>query len=75
MDLPQELWTDRLWVEQDKETVWQGIIALCKTDRAKAYAPRTFERLAKWPGSTDVPALNDAIKKSDVPVLKLSTGE
>jgi putative heme-binding domain-containing protein len=64
-----KLWTERLWSEPNEQTALQGIIALCKTGHAKPYASGIFERLAKWPGSTDVPALLDYLRTVQVALV------
>ena len=39
-------WTPRLWREQDETIVREGIVALCKTGQAAAYATPILTRLA-----------------------------
>jgi putative heme-binding domain-containing protein len=43
-------WTERLGKESDDQTAWQGIVALCLTNKAAPHAEALFGRLRGAPG-------------------------
>ncbi len=45
--LEPRTWADRLWPETDDRIVLEGIVALCKTGQAAAFAGPLFERLTR----------------------------
>src|SRR5262249_23237933 len=55
-------WTDRLWKESNNHVFFEGVIALCKTNQAAAYAEPILERLRAMEPGTDVQALLDYLR-------------
>jgi putative heme-binding domain-containing protein len=52
-------WADRLWAERNDLVACEGILALCKINRAAGYAESLFDRLRTPPASGQVgPMLN-----------------
>jgi putative heme-binding domain-containing protein len=56
-------WADKLWSEKNDRVAWEGIIALCKIDKAAPYAEQVFARLKKSEAtSDDAPAMLDWLR-------------
>jgi putative heme-binding domain-containing protein len=51
---PQK-WTDRLWKEENNRIAFEGIIALCKINKAAPHAEAIFKRLSDLPAQPGLP--------------------
>jgi putative heme-binding domain-containing protein len=67
-------YADRIWKENQDLVAWNGIIALCQTNQAAPSAEQIFQRLrgeqlAKYVKGTDVQALLDWLRTSQLAMV------
>jgi len=55
-------WTDKLWEEKNLGAFMEGVVALCKVDKAAPYAEQIFDRLHQGAPKDDVEYMLDYLR-------------
>ena len=66
-------WADRLWAERNDLVAWEGIIALCKMNRAAAYAEPLYDRLRSMPPADQVGPLLNYLRTLQMALIHVPT--